>query len=281
MGKAITAGIDGSAESIAAAEWAAREAVLRDLPLTLLHAGYEPLPRSHLPEIDVPAERENLTLDTVGRRLLSVYPGLGLVPRRVPEPPVEALLAAAESSEMLALGSYGFSGIGGFMIGSVALDVTARARGPVVLVRAGERARDEHVGTIAGSALAPYRPVVLGIDLESAGEALLTFAFQTAAARDAPLEILHAWRPGAQSVRDDKQRALSAVLQPWGAKYPDVDVTGQLVEGRAAHRLLMAADRASLVIVGHRDSAGARLGPVTHSAIHHAPCPVAVVPHTR
>lgn len=45
MTRTITVGIDGSPESHAAAEWAAREAELRDLPVRLLHV-WEPLPRS-------------------------------------------------------------------------------------------------------------------------------------------------------------------------------------------------------------------------------------------
>ncbi|WP_240797790.1 hypothetical protein [Streptomyces sp. F001] len=38
----------------------------------------------------------------------------------------------------------------------------------------------------------------------------------------------------------------------------------------------------SLIVVGHRtadQSVDLRTGPVTHTAIHHVGCPVAVVPH--
>lgn len=43
MLRAITAGLDGSPESRAAAEWAAREAKLRHLPLKVVHI-WEPVP---------------------------------------------------------------------------------------------------------------------------------------------------------------------------------------------------------------------------------------------
>ncbi|MFG2680464.1 universal stress protein [Streptomyces sp. NPDC048392] len=43
MTRTITVGIDGSPQSHAAAEWAAREAELRDLPVRLLHV-WEPAP---------------------------------------------------------------------------------------------------------------------------------------------------------------------------------------------------------------------------------------------
>ncbi|WP_406264270.1 universal stress protein [Streptomyces sp. NBC_00191] len=38
MLRSVVVGVDGSAESFAAAEWAAQEAVLRNLPLRVIHA---------------------------------------------------------------------------------------------------------------------------------------------------------------------------------------------------------------------------------------------------
>ncbi|WP_349636935.1 universal stress protein [Streptomyces mirabilis] len=38
MEPVVTVGLDGSPESLSAAHWAAREAVLRGLPLRLIHA---------------------------------------------------------------------------------------------------------------------------------------------------------------------------------------------------------------------------------------------------
>ncbi|WP_406415989.1 universal stress protein [Streptomyces sp. NBC_00873] len=38
MSQRIAVGLDGSAESVAAAHWGAREALLRDAPLNLVHA---------------------------------------------------------------------------------------------------------------------------------------------------------------------------------------------------------------------------------------------------
>jgi nucleotide-binding universal stress UspA family protein len=38
MSQRIVVGLDGSAESVAAAHWGAREALLRDAPLHLVHA---------------------------------------------------------------------------------------------------------------------------------------------------------------------------------------------------------------------------------------------------
>ncbi|MEU0398029.1 universal stress protein [Streptomyces sp. NPDC006208] len=296
MHETITVGVDGSPESMDAVDWAAREALLRGMPLTLLHAGYESAAATHLPEIDVPAQRQNQALDIAVREVTSRHPGLEVVPLLIHGPPSDSLLMAARSAQMLVLGSRGFSGFAGFMLGSVALDVTARATCPIVLVRAGEHAQDEHLRTVLGtpSSRTPYRPVVLGLDIANAGDELLAFAFDAAIARDAPLQVIHAWKvPPLYSygqaydprptpdidVRAATQEALTAALRPWTEKYPGTHTRVHLLEGGAAHHLRAAADGASLLVVGRRDTAGYRLGPVTHSAIHHVECPVAAVPH--
>ncbi|WP_406346741.1 universal stress protein [Streptomyces sp. NBC_00648] len=282
MQRHITAGIDGSRESVDAADWAAREAVRRGLPLHLLHVDEGMAGRTHMPELDVPAERERTALDRAAVQLAYSHPTLEIRPARALGQPAVTLVEAAETSEALVLGSRGFTGLAAFMVGSVALDATARAACPVVLVRAGERPEDEREDGVVGG---PYRPVVLGLDLARPCDELLAYAFDAAASRHAPLQVLHAWAvplvPSADA--DDpvaeKARALVAVLAPWKQKYPDMDVREQSVHGRAGHHLLMASTKASLLVIGRRADAGTRIGPVAHSVIHHVLCPVAVVPH--
>ncbi|MFJ8383969.1 universal stress protein [Streptomyces sp. NPDC094438] len=281
MQRIISAGIDGSVESLDAADWAAREALRRGLPLQLLHAGDEPEARTGPPELDAPADRVGHALDRAVRVLAFAHPTLEILHRQVPGPPVDALLTAADSSETLALGSRGFTSFAGFLVGSVALAVAARATRPVVLVRAGERAEDEHWD----SAVGPYRPVVLGIDLDHPCDELIEYAFDAATARRAPLLALHTWAvplaPSGSAVdpEEEKMHDLAAALTPWRNKFPDTEVTERAIHGRAAHHLLMASTKASLLIVGRRVPSGAHLGPVAHSVIHHSLCPVAVVPH--
>ncbi|NMI55055.1 hypothetical protein HEP83_04995 [Streptomyces sp. RLA2-12] len=61
------------------------------------------------------------------------------------------------------------------MVGSVSLAVVARAERPVVLVRAGEQAADEPTMDPAGvpSTATPFRPVVLGLDIDHPDDTLL------------------------------------------------------------------------------------------------------------
>ncbi|MEV6046756.1 universal stress protein [Streptomyces xanthochromogenes] len=281
MDRIIIAGIDGSAESLDAADWAAREALRRGLPLLLLHAGDEPRSHTGLPELDAPAERTGHALDRAARALASAHPALEISRRQAAGPPDAALLDAAASSGCVVLGSRGFAGFAGFLVGSVALAVAAGAGCPVVLVRAGARAEDEHWDSAAG----PYRPVVLGIDLDHPCDELIEYAFEAARARRAPLHVLHTWAfplaPSGSAVDPEEEQLhhLAAMLNPWRHKYADTEVSERTVHGRAAHHLLLASTGASLLIVGRRIPSGPRLGPVAHSMIHHSVCPLAVVPH--
>jgi len=61
-----------------------------------------------------------------------------------------------------------------------------------------------------------------------------------------------------------------------------VPVVEHIEMGSAGQVLLAAAGTAQLVVVGRRarrTAVGARIGSVAHGVLHHAPCPVAVVPH--
>ncbi|MGY4742242.1 universal stress protein [Streptomyces sp. ATMOS53] len=148
MTRPVVAGLDGSKESLAAADWAAREALRRGLPLRLVHA-WEGLPDdgadADLPEIRVPQYHARRVLHGALELLTERYPGLYISAEQVRRQPGPALLAAAEIAELLVIGSQGTGGVGGFMSGSVAMATVAHVDRPVVLVRADETAADEHL----------------------------------------------------------------------------------------------------------------------------------------
>ena len=61
-----------------------------------------------------------------------------------------------------------------------------------------------------------------------------------------------------------------------------MEVTDSIALESPAKAVVQAAEGAGLLVVGrrrHHRVPAPRLGPVTHAAIHHARCPVAVVPH--
>ncbi|MFI7497983.1 universal stress protein [Streptomyces sp. NPDC049687] len=301
---AITVGLDGSPESIAAADWAAREAAQREALLCLVHA-QEPLYPVFAPLGGVPAPDTTEVQRTWAAHLLSEtetrlaerHPGLKITTRQAEEPAVAALLTAAGDTDLLVLGSRGLGTVAGFLVGSVALGVVARAELPVVLVRGGERAEDEHLPDAAGagSTSTPYRDVVLGLDLENPGDAVIAFAFEAARRRGAGLRVVHGWNPAAvygygaaldaglnEELAQEARNGLAEVLRPWRDKFPGAEVREQSVIGGAGRHLAHASRDAALVVVGRktrRAAIGGHIGPVTHAVLQHASAPVAVVPH--
>ncbi|GGW92809.1 universal stress protein [Streptomyces chartreusis] len=291
----VMAGVDGSAESLAAAEWAAREAARRDRPLRLVHA-WQRQPRKDAGPSAAAAQRR--VLRQAEDRIRRTCPGAEVDAEQVEGPAAGALLHAAEQGELLVLGSRGLSGFTGFVVGSVALGVVARATLPVVLVREGEEASDEHLPADDGSpsTRTGYQDVVLGLDLGDPCDEVIEFAFEAARLRGARLHVVHAWQepsplglgPGEIGLVNGPEQAdewlgfLDAVIKVWRDKYPEVEVVETVAEGRARSVLVRAATGASLLVVGRRTSerpAGPRTGPVTHAAVQHVGCPVAVVPH--
>ncbi|NBM18840.1 universal stress protein [Streptomyces sp. GC420] len=305
MPRTVTVGLDGSPESHCAADWAAREAEARGLPLRLVHAWevqhYTYAPMAGIYAVPAGEDPQRHWAERVLRetqaRLKEGHPGLRITGDSVPDHPVLALTEAAREAEMLVLGSRGLGSVAGFLVGSVAAAVVARAERPVVLVRAGVSAEDEHLPDADGSPCltTEYRDIVLGLDVREPADGVLEFAFETAARRGAPLRIVHGWSLPpyyaygvavdaglTAELNTEEQRRLSEVLAPWREKFPTVEVTEQAVIGGAGSHLVDASREAGLVIVGRkarRAAVGAHIGPVTHALLHHSAAPVAVVPH--
>ncbi|KUM84335.1 MULTISPECIES: universal stress protein [Streptomyces] len=300
MVRTVVAGLDGSAESRAAAEWAAREAASRGLPLKLIHVS-EPVPEPMAQAPLLGGETlqywsEKVPRDAAdGIRLR--HPGLEVDMQDVAGRPAEILAEAGRDAELLVLGSGRLSGISGFLPGSVGLAVVAHAERPVILVRAGEQAADEHEPDLAGipAAGTPFRPVVLGLDTDDPDDSMIEFAFEEAARRETALRAVSAWNLPPyyvyglsldpqyhDEIARQKAAALSEVLHPWRQKYPSVELVEVCRSDSPGRQLIDASREASLVVVGRRArrrSFGAHIGPVTHAVLHHSAVPVAVLPH--
>jgi nucleotide-binding universal stress UspA family protein len=290
MTRPITAGVDGTEESLSALDWAAREAVRRGLPLRVVQAWrYQPYEAIDAADPDTQAGWVRDALDEAVRGVTARNPHLDVVTDVVSGDPAETLVAAAAEAEMLALGSRGHGPVVGFLLGSVGQQVIAGSTRPVVLVRAGDQPTAEAAG----------REIVVGQQGEPEDSAdALRFAFETAAARGAGVRAVRAWSlppvfaysPGSMALLDEagglepfEKKSLVAALQPWREQFPEVPVVEHVEIGSAGQVLLSVAARAQLMVVGRRarrTAVGARIGSVAHGVLHHAPCPVAVVPHT-
>ncbi|WP_409054990.1 universal stress protein [Streptomyces sp. SYP-A7185] len=299
MLRPVVTGVDGSPESLAAALWAAREAQRRSLPLHLVHAtSWSPHPSASDPANVIRRQMGRGVLRKTESHIARTCPDVRLTDEQVDGPATAALLKAADRAELMVLGSRGLSGFTGLLAASVAQGVVARATRPVVLVRAGEHPEDGRRQDQDGrrSALATCRDVVLGLDLNDPSDEVIGFAFEAARVRGARLRVMHAWSgpsllslgPGEIGLESAPERAqewrgfLEAVLQTWRERFPGVDVDETVVEGKAGPHLVSASSGAGLLVVGrrmHEGDVGPHAGPVTHTLIHHARCPVAVVAH--
>ncbi|MCQ4084819.1 universal stress protein [Streptomyces sp. RB6PN25] len=276
----VTVGLDGSAESLAAAGWAARDARLREAPLRLVSAW--PGQPDVAPGLEAEWHRwaEHM-LRATASDLASSYPELRITVEEVRGDPVTVLLDEGERGQMVVLGSRGVGQISGFFLGSVGLELAATATQPVVLVR-------------AETDVSRQGEVVVGLALRRPNDGLLEFAFEAAERRGAVLRAVHASRvppihgvapwvvdTALDEAREDKGRRLGETLAVWRKRFSGVRVCEELASDAPSRRLVNAAAEASLVVVGRgprRPGHGARLGPVSQAVVHHAPCPVAIVP---
>ncbi|MFD9128703.1 universal stress protein [Kitasatospora sp. NPDC059571] len=292
MNEPIVVGFDGSPESGAAADWAAREAVRTGRRLDLVRAW--PWPPSHALGREDALRWSRAELARQEAALRAEHEGLTTTSVQVTDDPETALAAVGEGAAMLVLGSRGLGALHGYLVGSVSHGVLARATCPVVLVRPGDPAG----GTGPDAAGDAGAGVMLWLDLRHPCDAVVEFAFEAAAGRAVPLMVRHAWDvpggreylgfvsagPMEESVAEDSRQSLDATLRRWRGLYPEVRVDAEAVRGPAAHALVTASASASadLVVLGkhlRRPGPGAHVGPVAHAAVHHVACPVAVVPY--
>ncbi|AXE76135.1 universal stress protein [Streptomyces atratus] len=289
MEPVVTVGLDGSPESLAAARWAADEAERRRLTLRLLHAW--PLLVPDTPGIPAATDQNywaKRIVHNARAELQARHPGLPVVGELIADDAQHALLRAASESEMIVLGSRGLMPVESYFLGDISMSVVARAERPVVLVRA------EASGEGPQSVPAAAGGVVVALKLHGSHDDLLAFAFGTAAARGMPLRAVHgqslpldAYVPWGvdhdvtEEITHDAQKRLSQTLRPWREKFPLVEVAESIALESPAKAVVRAAEGAGLLVVGrrkHRSALASHLGPVAQAAIHHARCPVAVVP---
>jgi nucleotide-binding universal stress UspA family protein len=133
--------------------------------------------------------------------------------------------------------------------------------------------------------------IVVGVDGSDNAEHALTLAADEAVLRGARLRPICVWEdhPGYAEAEPETLDALrasaDAVVRAAVASvrrlHPELDCEGETREGQPAHVLLQAAENADPIVVGNRGRGGFAsllLGSVSQQVVHHAACPVLVVP---
>jgi nucleotide-binding universal stress UspA family protein len=280
----ILVAVDGSPESDAAVVWAARESVLREAPVTLMHVIAPVLVSLPVePMFRVPGWYENSArhlLRHAERDFQSslAQPLAGDLHLAIDHGnPVGRLVEATKDTQMVVVGSRGLGAFGRPALGSVSAGLLHHAHCPVAVIRAG------------ASSHGVDAPVVVGIDGSPASEDATALAFDEASRRGVDLVALLAWSDvDVYSVlgddwRDLETRAtdlLNDRLGSWQELYPGTLVHRRVVCDNAAHSLTEESSDAQLVVVGSRGRgrfARTLLGSTSSSVVRRSSAPVIVV----
>lgn len=284
----IVVGVDGSAASNAALDWAAKDAALRHVSLTLVHAvNMTPV----WPEVPMPTGT-SVWREEEGRQILEQAVKTAQDVARTSghidincqllwSPPQPALVELSNEAQLVVVGSRGRGAVARGLLGSVSSGVARHAKCPVAVIR--EQDQSTPLPAHAGQAL-----IVLGIDGSPASELATAIAFEEASFRGATLKAVHAWSdievvelPGLDwsAFADEAARVLAERLAGWQERYPDVEVNRFVVCDRPARRLIKEAASAQLVVVGSHGRghlSGMLLGSVSNAVLHSVQAPTIV-----
>ncbi|MFE9609755.1 universal stress protein [Streptomyces sp. NPDC006012] len=288
MTRPLVVGVDESEPSLLAVDWAAAEAARHGLPLLLVHASLWARHQAAPPVGDRVRAAERSAAEHVvavaAERAARRAPGVEIRTDIVPEEATDALLRETGHAFAVVTGTRARGGPAALLPGGVGQAVAARAHSPVIVVR----------GDAAGLA-GTHARILLGAGEADTGAEAVRFAFREAEVRRCTLDVVRAWRcavyesaefpaPAEDPARAHERQAaatLDTLLGDATADHPGVRVRRATVKGAASRILVHRSAAADLVIVGAGEGAGLlgpRPGRVARALLHHAACPVAVVP---
>ncbi|MFE3459911.1 universal stress protein [Nocardiopsis aegyptia] len=292
----VVVGVDGTESSRHALEWAANQAAQRGLGVRIVTAA-GPLAgvgafaglggAEQVPPDDTDTSGASLLLDYAGDWVSRLFPELEVQTRLSYARPVDALLAeaSAEGCAAVVVGSRGLSGIVAAFVGSVGIELAARAPVPVIVLPR------EHA-----SAHGVRGRVIVGTDGSEPSRRAVDVAFRHAEVARTELVAVSAWQPlvafaaatgpippelfdDATAAEAARQSLEEEIAEP-RRRHPEVAVRTRVVRAHPVVALLEEATPADLIVVGSRGRGGFRgllLGSVSHSVLHGARGPVAIV----
>jgi nucleotide-binding universal stress UspA family protein len=282
----ILVGVDGSPASKYAVDWAAREAAMRNVRLTLVHA-VRPIGIT-LPPVPAPTayarwqvEQGQKNLDDAVEIARQVTPDGG--PEQIEtdllfSPVIPTLVDLSKDAQMVVVGSRGLGPFARSLLGSVSSSLIRHAHCPVAVIH------DE-------DPLMPHpaeAPVLVGIDGSPVSELATAIAFQEASWRGVDLVALHVWSDVEvndfppidwPAMKPAAEEILAERLAGWQERYPDVTVRRVVECDHPTYHLIKQSESAQLVVVGSHGRggfAGMLLGSVSAAVAHSARMPVIV-----
>lgn len=297
----VLVGVDGSAMSLHALDWAAQYAKrvgwalhmvcsysLPSFTAASLDGGYAALDDSAI------QQGAKAVLVEAQERVA----GLG-VPVTAAVVTGDAAGVLVELSKDYGLAVVGTRGRGGFterLLGTVSSALPAHASCPVVVVPHRQSGPgDDDPERRDGDVVHDVRRIIVGVDGSASAEAALRAAVQQAKVWDAELVAVAgvpvgtgagvlAWLPAQvdhEQVLADVKAGLDVIIDRYEAEAGgDLRIRRIVLDGTGAELLTEFSTAADLLIVGSRGRGGFRgllLGSTSQAVLHHSKCPVLVV----
>lgn len=280
MNRTIVVGVDQSAPSQGALEWAVRRADRLKLALILVHVVNDYWARQEYNYYERIMESAKVLLEKAAAKAGEISPSVKVRTDLRHGSVKEVLAEMSKDAMLVVVGTHKKGRIEGELFGSVSLQVAALSRAPVAvipLLPAAERT-GVFVG-VDGSADALEAVAFAAAEADRSGQDLYAvYACQIPnpwVAGDIPEGSITA------RIEEEERVVLSESVAGLTDRYPDLVVHQRLEAARVPARALVeAAAGAQLLVVGSRGRGALKrllLGSVSHDVLLHIPCPTVVM----
>jgi nucleotide-binding universal stress UspA family protein len=264
----IVVGVDRTDHSLAALEWAVREATIRDTCLHVVHATAE-------------NDSDEIVQEALTRVHVAERPAKGIITDAVVADPSAVLAAASHDAALLVVGAHPHESFLGIRKPSVSIRTAGLADCPVAVIRRAHLDREP-----------TYHGVVVGVDDSLSAREALAWAATEAQFRRCELEMVHVPERTELSMVHDHYRSDEDPASKDLFRYlrneilvgplAHVAVREHVGMGYISSALVRAADDSSLLVLGSRGEGRHRdvvRGSVATDCLATAPCPVVVIPN--